>query len=92
MNINSFEKAVEIRDQIKAIDFQLSLLSDNENDDYIVSYYDLTTGNEYDGNIIDPNNDSKKINTYKITGDLKNIIKEELFNQKSKLEEEFSLL
>lgn len=91
MDINSFKKATEIRKKIEDIDFELSLLSDNENSDYIISYYDKTNENENDGNIIDMDS-NKKINMYKITDELKKAIKESLFNQKIKLEEEFKSL
>ena len=91
MDINSFKKATEIRKKIEDIDFELSLLADNENSDYIISYYDKTNENENDGNTIDMDS-NKKINMYKITDELKKAIKESLFNQKIKLEEEFKSL
>lgn len=91
MDINSFKKATEIRKKIEDIDFELSLLADNENSDYIISYYDKTNENENDGNTIDMDS-NKKINMYKITDELKKTIKESLFNQKIKLEEEFKSL
>lgn len=92
MNLNSFTRAQVIRNKISAIDFQLSLLSNNDHNDFIVSYYERTSANENDGNPIDLENEDRKINTYLITDELKNSIKEELFKQKSKLEEEFNLL
>ena len=91
MDINAFKRATEIRKKIEDIDFELSLLADNENSDYIISYYDKTNENENDGNIIDMDS-NKKINMYKITDELKKAIKESLFNQKIKLEEEFKSL
>ena len=90
MDINAFKRAQEIRKKIDDIDFELSLLADNENSDYIVSYYDKTNENENDGNEVDVNN--KKVNKYQITNELKSAIKESLFNQKMKLEEEFKSL
>ena len=90
MDINAFKRAQEIRNKIEDIDFALSLLADNENNDYIVSYYDKTIENENDGNEVDINN--KKVNKYQITNELKSAIKESLFNQKMKLEEEFKNL
>ena len=91
MDINAFKRAQEIRKKIEDIDFALSLLADNENNDYIVSYYDKTIENESDGNEVDINN-NKKVNKYQITNELKSAIKESLFNQKMKLEEEFKNL
>ena len=91
MDINAFKRAQEIRKKIEDIDFALSLLADNENNDYIVSYYDKTIENESDGNEVDINN-NKKVNKYQITNELKSAIKESLFNQKMKLEEEFKSL
>lgn len=90
MDINAFKRAQEIREKIEDIDFELSLLADNENNDYIVSYYDKTNENENDGNEVDVNN--KKVNKYQITNELKSAIKESLFKQKMKLEEEFKSL
>ena len=49
-----------------------------------------TNENENDGNEVDVNN--KKVNKYQITNELKSAIKESLFNQKMKLEEEFKSL
>lgn len=91
MDINSFNTAKEIRNKIEAIEFELTLLSNNENVNYIISYYDKTNENENDGNSIDSNS-NKKINKYQITDELKSAIKEILFNKKIKLEEEFKSL
>lgn len=90
MDINAFKRAQEVRKKIEDIDFELSLLVDNENNDYLVSYYDKSYENENDGNEVDVNN--KKVNKYQITNELKSAIKESLFNQKMKLEEEFKSL
>lgn len=89
MDLNSFKIAEKIIKNIEKIEFELGLLSNNENDDYIVSYYDKTDENENDGNKLSPDNDNKKINIYKITPELKNAIKKQLFDEKIKLEEEF---
>lgn len=92
MNIIVFERAKEIQEQIKAIDLQLVLLSNNDNQNYLVNHYDKTEFNEEDGNPEDITDENKKISSYLINAELKKAIKEELFRQKTILEQEFNQL
>ncbi len=91
MNLTTFKSAQKIQNRLSEIALQLTLLS-NEDNNYIMSFYDKTTMNENDGNPINPDNSNQKIKLFEIEGKLKEAIREQLFKEQQELTEQFNNL
>lgn len=57
-----------------------------------MSFYDINSRNENDGNPINLDNSNQKIKLFEIEGKLKEVIKEQLFKEQQELTEQFNKL